>query len=200
MEVRSVLPNTKLRFLRGLGRRLRRIPHVSTLTGADGDSSRRAQVELCRIGLGFGVLIALLLVHLQAARLLLWSTQTADSYAAAVGAGFLLVGLLLGHRQRRAVLHLPGGIGADTVEQGSNEAGPPAPPTPASRPAESPLTPREREILRGVAEGCSNAELARRHFVSLNTVKTHLRQIHTKLEVQRRGQAVAKARTMGLLD
>ncbi|MCZ3030492.1 LuxR C-terminal-related transcriptional regulator, partial [Acinetobacter baumannii] len=45
----------------------------------------------------------------------------------------------------------------------------------------------------------SNLEIADRLFISLHTVKTHARRIHSKLGVERRTQAVAKAKTLGLM-
>lgn len=62
------------------------------------------------------------------------------------------------------------------------------------------LTPREEEVLRLLAAGCSNQELAQRLFVSVGTVKTHVHRIYQKLGVSSRTQAVAGARTLGLLE
>ena len=59
------------------------------------------------------------------------------------------------------------------------------------------LTPRELEVLRLVAEGCSNQQIATRLFVSLSTVKTHLHHIFQKLDVGRRTQALSRARELG---
>lgn len=53
------------------------------------------------------------------------------------------------------------------------------------------LTPREQEILRHLASGAGNGEIALRLGVSLNTVKFHLKNVYTKLEVGNRAQAVA---------
>lgn len=52
------------------------------------------------------------------------------------------------------------------------------------------LSARELEVLRLMAEGLSNQEIAGRLFVSLNTIKTHSANIFEKLEVRRRTQAV----------
>ncbi|MCX8026017.1 MAG: LuxR C-terminal-related transcriptional regulator, partial [Thermanaerothrix sp.] len=62
------------------------------------------------------------------------------------------------------------------------------------------LTPREREILRLVAQGLSNGEIALTLCLALNTVKRHLNNLYLKLGVRTRTQAVARARALGLLD
>ena len=56
------------------------------------------------------------------------------------------------------------------------------------------LTPRECEILALLASGQSNKELARALGISPNTVKTHVARVYEKLEVQKRMQAIEKAR------
>ncbi len=61
------------------------------------------------------------------------------------------------------------------------------------------ITPREIEVLRLMAEGLSNQEIADRMFVSLNTVKTHSSNVFSKLDVQRRTQAIQKAKDLGIL-
>ena len=61
------------------------------------------------------------------------------------------------------------------------------------------LTQREVEVLQLIAEGKSNQEIASALFVSLNTVKTHISNLFSKLEVQRRTQAVQKARALKLI-
>ncbi|MEU7455755.1 response regulator transcription factor [Streptosporangium roseum] len=60
------------------------------------------------------------------------------------------------------------------------------------------LTQREREILDLLASGKSNAEIARRLFLSQKTVKNHLTSIFAKLQVADRTQAVVRARRAGL--
>lgn len=56
------------------------------------------------------------------------------------------------------------------------------------------LSEREMEVLQLLSEGYSNKEIADRLFVSLNTIKTHLSNIYSKMGVNRRTQAVQKAR------
>ncbi|MBZ0304524.1 MAG: LuxR C-terminal-related transcriptional regulator, partial [Anaerolineae bacterium] len=72
-------------------------------------------------------------------------------------------------------------------------------PSPISQPLLDPLSDRELEILRLVAEGLSNREVSERLFVALDTVKGHNRNIYQKLQVKRRTEAVARARELGLI-
>ena len=63
-----------------------------------------------------------------------------------------------------------------------------------------PLSERELEVLRLIASGASNRDIARKLFVSLATVKTHINNIYRKLEVRTRTQALARARELDLLQ
>ena len=62
-----------------------------------------------------------------------------------------------------------------------------------------PLTEREREVLRLLLAGASNREIARRLVLSVNTVKRHVYNLCSKLGVQSRAQAIARARNFNLL-
>jgi len=62
-----------------------------------------------------------------------------------------------------------------------------------------PLSPREVEVLHFIEQGFSNQEIADRLFLALSTVKGYTRTIFDKLQVQRRTEAVARARELGLL-
>jgi ATP/maltotriose-dependent transcriptional regulator MalT len=73
-----------------------------------------------------------------------------------------------------------------------------APPLPSSL-LNEPLSRRELEVLRLVAEGLSNQEIGDRLFVALDTIKGHNRKIFEKLEVKRRTEAITRARELGLL-
>jgi LuxR family maltose regulon positive regulatory protein len=61
------------------------------------------------------------------------------------------------------------------------------------------LSPRELEVLQLIAEGLSNDEIGKRLFLALDTVKGYNRRIYDKLHVQRRTEAVARARELGLI-
>ncbi|WP_257669990.1 response regulator transcription factor [Parapedobacter tibetensis] len=61
------------------------------------------------------------------------------------------------------------------------------------------LSVRELEVLRLMAEGLSNQEIAARLFVSLNTVKTHNSRIFEKMDVKRRTQAVDMGKKLGII-
>lgn len=61
------------------------------------------------------------------------------------------------------------------------------------------LSPRECEILGLLASGQSNKEMARALGISPNTIKTHVASVYEKLDVQKRMQAVEKARWLALI-
>jgi len=61
------------------------------------------------------------------------------------------------------------------------------------------LSEREREVLEHVSAMESTAEIASEMYISVNTVKTHLKSIYRKLSVTHRGEAVRRARQFGLL-
>ncbi|MCN9240934.1 response regulator transcription factor [Streptomyces sp. RY43-2] len=67
------------------------------------------------------------------------------------------------------------------------------------RPEPVVLTARERDVLRAVADGLSNAEIGRRLFIGEATVKTHLLRVFAKLDVRDRTRAVVVAMEQGLL-
>ncbi len=134
------------------------------------------------VALPFGLLIGLLLVGMHIARIAWWPPAALDGYAALVGLLFLLVGITVGLRLRNR-----------------REASGSKVEVALAADAASDLTRREQEVLQRLAEGCSNSEIAARHFVSENTVKTQVRQICAKLDARSRLHAVARAREAGLL-
>jgi LuxR family maltose regulon positive regulatory protein len=77
-------------------------------------------------------------------------------------------------------------------------------PLAASRPMETAaaeqLSSRELAVLQLIAQGCSNQQISEQLFISLHTVKTHASHINSKLGVERRTQAVARAKELGVLS
>jgi LuxR family maltose regulon positive regulatory protein len=67
------------------------------------------------------------------------------------------------------------------------------------QPLVEPLSPRELEVLRLMATGKSNAEVAQTLVIAISTVKTHTNSIFGKLQVTSRTQAIARARDLQLL-
>ncbi|MEW5956918.1 MAG: LuxR C-terminal-related transcriptional regulator, partial [Chloroflexota bacterium] len=66
-------------------------------------------------------------------------------------------------------------------------------------PLGEPLSERELEVLREMAAGLSNAEIAQRLVIAVSTVKRHINHIFAKLGATTRTQALVKAKELGLL-
>jgi LuxR family maltose regulon positive regulatory protein len=62
-----------------------------------------------------------------------------------------------------------------------------------------PIRERELDVLRCIAAGMSNPEIAAQLYLSPNTVKTHVRNLYAKLGVEKRSQALRRARELGLI-
>ena len=65
--------------------------------------------------------------------------------------------------------------------------------------AVEPLSEREREVLTLLSGMLSTTEIASEMYLSVNTVKTHLRSIYRKLSADHRGEAVRRARQLNLI-
>jgi LuxR family transcriptional regulator, maltose regulon positive regulatory protein len=66
-------------------------------------------------------------------------------------------------------------------------------------PVIEPLTEREQEVLRHLSGMLNTAEVAGEMYISVNTVKTHLKSIYRKLAATHRGEAVRRARQLNLI-
>jgi LuxR family transcriptional regulator, maltose regulon positive regulatory protein len=76
-------------------------------------------------------------------------------------------------------------------------------PTPKPRPADGliePLSERESDVLRLLARGLKYAEIAEQLFVSVNTVRFHIKSLYGKLSVDKQAKAIERAREMGLIE
>lgn len=131
--------------------------------------------------LGYGALLALGAVALhwldyqRFARL-----HSGDLVLFGVGTAFLVLGIVLG------------------VRVFARPAPPPFDGNPQAQAALK-ISERELEVLRELAAGLSNKEIAQRLSVSPNTVKTHVARLYEKLGARRRTDAILKARELGLL-
>ena len=76
--------------------------------------------------------------------------------------------------------------------------GPTGPASPTAQPLEEPLSERELEVLRLIAAGLSNRNIAQELVLATGTVKKHINNIFTKLNARSRTQAVSQAREFNL--
>jgi len=97
----------------------------------------------------------------------------------------------------------PGQVGPWPIGVAGRPGKQPPPTVPAQRgdlpPPANALTERELQVLRGMAEGKSNAEIGRELYVSEDTVKTHARRLFRKLGARDRAHAVAVGFRSGML-
>ncbi|WP_326408598.1 response regulator transcription factor [Sphingomonas sp.] len=107
-------------------------------------------------------------------------TRTGELYGFLIAAAFLALGIAIGMR----VLARPAPADFDGNPRAVAALG---------------ISPRELEVLRHLADGCSNKEIAAMLHVSPNTVKTHVARLLDKLDARRRTEAIARARELGLL-
>jgi DNA-binding NarL/FixJ family response regulator len=107
-------------------------------------------------------------------------SRTADLYLALVALAFLALGVWLGARflARKA----PGRASGNVAAQASLG-----------------ISDRELAVLKAVAEGRSNKEIADALYISPHTVKTHVARLCEKLQARRRTEAIARARSLRIL-
>lgn len=140
-------------------------------------SRRRAAGEILWFGLAGGVLITLLKITEYRFLVAEHSVEVYGGLVAVLFSGLgIWLGLTLTRRKAPAAAEGTASSQAFTVDE--------------QRQAELGITPRELEILRLIAAGLSNREIAERLFVSENTVKTHSSRVFDKLGARRRTQAV----------
>ncbi len=85
---------------------------------------------------------------------------------------------------------------------GTHDEGTPhsaAAPSPGTHPLIEPLSERELEVLRLIVAGCSNREIAYRLVIAVSTVKWYVNTIYSKLQVESRTKAIARARELNIV-
>lgn len=142
---------------------------------ADAGLSLGKRVLLYGISLAAGTLLLQWLDYQRLVR-----GHVGDFYVFLIAGGFLALGVFVGTR----VIARPAAKAFDGNPQAVATLG---------------LSPRELEVLREIMAGRSNQEIADKLGVSLNTVKTHVARLIEKLGAKRRGDAVARARELGIV-
>lgn len=106
--------------------------------------------------------------------------RSADLYVFLVAAAFLALGVFAGARLFGS--RTPGNFDGNPAAQASLG-----------------ISPAELRVLQALAEGLSNKEVGVRLHISPHTVKTHVARLCEKLEARRRTEAIARARSLGII-
>lgn len=220
--IRILVVDDHTLFRRGLTALLARDPHVTVVgdAGDAGEAQRRAkdlQPDLILLdnhlpGVnGVNALPALREAAPQARILMLTVSEDAADLAAALrgGAAGYLLKTIEGDALISAIQRAVQGESVIAPEMTSKlvaayrgaAAGADMPSQLALPPSSllDALSPRERDILRGIAQGASNKEIAREHGIAETTVKIHVQHVLRKLDVSSRVHAAVIATENGLL-
>ncbi len=131
-----------------------------------------------------GLLIALKLLEFN----LVIKNNVFEVYAGIVAVLFCVVGIWVGlkltNKSKKLVVEVQGGEDWKMDESILQELG---------------ISKREYDVLELIAKGHTNQEVADKLFVSPNTVKTHLANLFAKLDVNRRTQAIQRAKELNLI-
>ncbi|MGH2369015.1 MAG: tetratricopeptide repeat protein, partial [Chloroflexota bacterium] len=123
-----------------------------------------------------------------------WTSELLTRAGAGLGAAQFTAAVQRGRTAELAAVVAR--LHAALTEPPADEAGAAPPP---QQPLVEPLSERELEVLRLLAEGRSNPEIAQELIIAVGTVKTHVHNICGKLGASTRGRAVARARELSLL-
>lgn len=136
------------------------------------------------IVLRYGALLALFLIAVETAkRSYIMRPSALELYVGAVAVLFLMLGGFLALRWR---------LGQRQVDQPNNEG--------LQIRNQEDFSERELEVLLFVCHGYTNSEIAEQLSISANTVKTHLKNIYSKLGVSNRTQAAAEAKLLNIIS
>jgi len=136
----------------------------------------RKTILLYSVAVGLGAFVLQWMNYQHAVRIF-----PTEIYVVAIALLFTGLGVWMGHRLSAGS---PRSSGFERNEQAIGYLG---------------ISKREYEVLELLALGHSNREIAKRLFVSPNTIKSHLARLYEKLEVSRRTQAVGKARSLRMI-
>lgn len=222
--IRILVVDDHTLFRRGLTALLMRDPNLSVVGDAAdaGQAQRKAQeLQPDMILLdnhlpgvnGVDALPALHEAAPQARILMLTVSEDENDLAAALrgGAAGYLLKTTEGDALTAAIQHAMQGDSVIAPEmtsklvaayRGAAAGGPMSPPADSNAAPAAPLSrlsPRELDILRGIARGASNKEIAREHGIAETTVKIHVQHVLRKLDVSSRVHAAVMATELGLL-
>ena len=134
------------------------------------------------IALGFGILVACILILFQLAKFSYFTGQSRiEIWIAVISLIFFIVGVFISRKYFPSKPATPKGI---INEKKLKQVG---------------LSKREYEILQLIDQGLSNQEIADRLFLSESTVKKHISNLFLKLDVQRRTEAIKRAKDLEIL-
>lgn len=141
-----------------------------------------------QVVIGFGLLVAALPVLFKLAEYSHWqSDDRALTWVIVFCAVFFVIGIILSRKQitKKIIIKEEKKEAALFIDE--------------DRMKKTGISKRELEILKLIDDGLSNQKIADRLFLSEHTVKKHVSNLFFKLDVQRRTEAVKKAKTMRLI-
>lgn len=141
-------------------------------------------VEMKTVILGFGILIASLLVLFQLAQFSFYDSRKGpEIWIAVISIVFFVIGVFISRKYMPKVKKELVTKEIDLAQV--DKIG---------------LSKREYEILQLINEGLSNQQIADKLFLSENTIKKHISNLFIKLDVQRRTEALKKAKEMNIIS
>jgi len=142
----------------------------------------------------YGVVLALVGVGLKLAEYrLIMIDHAVELYAGVVAVVFTVAGILTARRfikPKEVIVEVPVHVKVPVQVPVQVDA---------KKLDELGISKREYQILELIAQGLSNEEIAAKMFLSVHTIKTHISNLFTKLDVKRRTQAVVRARELGIV-